>query len=249
MRAMARRQGWLSCDRLAIMHALTLFASGTNSEQSRIASGVQAWRASAIRSWAEAVWRPIRSAPTGNANRSARRMVPIWFVPLSRGSSPRRCTLAASWSAVDGSMPIRRAPIHKMTKGTVKRPSARLRQSPCRRPHTAWGGWQDITPRGTFNKGQRLVVELEPAAERSIGHRVDDCAPSRAGATCRCGEQHRVNRDMIDNQGCGDKHAEQSKNNRAGHRPARRSSSYRQPPEERSELVFVLANWSAPMAR
>jgi hypothetical protein len=54
---------------------------------------------------------------------------------------------------------------------------------------------------------------------------------------------------MTDNQGCGDKHVEQSKNNRAGHRPARRSSSYRQPPEERSELVFVLANWSAPMAR
>jgi hypothetical protein len=113
MRAMAVRQGALNCERFFIMHDLTLFASGTNSEQSLIASGVQAWRASAIASWADAEWMPIRSAPTGNASLSARRMVPIWFVPLSRGSSPHRRTVAATSSAVDGWMPIRHASIHK----------------------------------------------------------------------------------------------------------------------------------------
>jgi hypothetical protein len=45
------------------------------------------------------------------------------------------------------SMPTRRAPIPKMTKDTVKRPSARL-QSSSRRPHSVWGGWRDIVPRG-----------------------------------------------------------------------------------------------------
>ena len=41
---MATRQASLSCEDFAFMQAVTLATSGMTSEQSRIASGVQAWR-------------------------------------------------------------------------------------------------------------------------------------------------------------------------------------------------------------
>jgi hypothetical protein len=73
---MAMRHSWLSCRRFANMHDLTLAASGMNCEQSRMASGVQAWRASTP-PCALAPLRPKRSAPTGNASQQKKRMVRI----------------------------------------------------------------------------------------------------------------------------------------------------------------------------
>jgi hypothetical protein len=58
------------------MHDLTLAASGMNAEQSRIASGVQAWRASTL-PCAPAPLGPQRSAPVSNASQQKKRMVRI----------------------------------------------------------------------------------------------------------------------------------------------------------------------------
>jgi hypothetical protein len=47
---MARRQGSLTCDDLLFMQAVIFATSGMTSEQSRIASGVQAWRTASLTS-------------------------------------------------------------------------------------------------------------------------------------------------------------------------------------------------------
>src|SRR6185312_12517432 len=98
---MAIRQAALNCPRLAIMQRVTFATSGMKSEQSRIASGVQAWRASGVPCWAAALPTPmaasaIRRSTAGNKVLQARYKVrSILLFPLGfrTGRTPARLTL------------------------------------------------------------------------------------------------------------------------------------------------------------
>jgi hypothetical protein len=98
---MAERQAALNCPRFAIMHCVTFATSGMKSEHSRMASGVQAWRASGVPCWAAAPPIPAtaiatKSSAAGNTILQARRMVrSILFLLGFRvvGSTVRRRSL------------------------------------------------------------------------------------------------------------------------------------------------------------
>jgi len=77
---MAMRQAGLNCDRLLSMHRLTFSASGMNSEQIRIASGVQTSRASC----APASSRLYRNAPTEKAKQQTTLIFRIVLSSLTR---------------------------------------------------------------------------------------------------------------------------------------------------------------------
>jgi hypothetical protein len=83
---MAARQAALNCPRFDNMQCVTFATSGMKSEQSRIASGVQAWRASGVPCWAAAPPIPAaaiaKSSAAGNTILQARRMVHSIFIPL-----------------------------------------------------------------------------------------------------------------------------------------------------------------------
>lgn len=99
---MATRQASLSCARFAIMHDVTFATSGMNSEHSRIASGVQAWRA-ASEPWALAPSGRQNSAPTSSASQQTERTVRIFIFPQLWNECRVEATLAAVHSTVDGS--------------------------------------------------------------------------------------------------------------------------------------------------
>ena len=68
--AIAMRQAWLTCDRFRLMQAPTFAASGMNSLQSRIASGVQACWTSAETGCG---WAGVRVAAIAGARSSSQR--------------------------------------------------------------------------------------------------------------------------------------------------------------------------------
>jgi len=111
-------------------------------------------------------------------------------------------------------MPIRHAPIHKMTKDAL---TGQLTGAPGKIPVAtrahSWKVGRTLLD-GAFDKCRRVVVERKPPAERTIGHRIDDFAHPGATATAGSGRQHRGDHRATDEQGGGDKRNEQSKNNR-----------------------------------
>src|SRR5262249_33708538 len=98
---MAIRHAALNCPRFAIMQRVTFATSGMKSEQSRMASGVQAWRASGVPCWAAASPMPmaaiaISRSPAGNKVLQAKykvRSMLLFPLGVPCGSSARAPTL------------------------------------------------------------------------------------------------------------------------------------------------------------
>src|SRR5215470_5208752 len=98
---MAIRHAALNCPRFAIMQRVTFATSGMKSEQSRMASGVHASRASGVPCWAAALPTPKAAiatsrSPAGNKVLQARYKVrSILLFPLGfrTGRTPARHTL------------------------------------------------------------------------------------------------------------------------------------------------------------
>jgi hypothetical protein len=74
---MAERHAALSCERLRSMQVFTRPASGMNSEQSRMASGVQAWRAASLASCALAAFMAPKAKQAGKTSQQIIRLVRI----------------------------------------------------------------------------------------------------------------------------------------------------------------------------
>ena len=111
-------------------------------------------------------------------------------------------------------MPIRRAPIHKMTKDALTGQStgAPGKIPVATRAHSGKVGGTLLN--GAFDKRRRVVVERKPPAERTIGHRIDDLSHPRAATATGAGLQHWGDHRTTDEQSRGNKRNEQSKNYR-----------------------------------
>jgi hypothetical protein len=110
---MAWRHASLSCECLATMHLVILGTSGIKSEQSRIASGAQAWRCSGV-PWAVALAKPTSSRPAGNNSRQTRRALRTipGFPLMQRQPSQSRRTLEHD--------PPKRKPVFRKAMGSLE---------------------------------------------------------------------------------------------------------------------------------
>jgi hypothetical protein len=225
---MAERQAALNCPRFAIMHCVTFATSGMKSEHSRMASGVQAWRASGVPCWAAAPPIPAtaiatKSSAAGNTILQARRMVrSILFLLGFRvvGSTVRRRSLehdpktenqfsekfrlrrktavAASFAGLDALIP-----------GEISSVSApgETAGSPPGFTRTRLLALHD----GAFPQFRGLIVEGEMTAERAIGHRKHDVtlAVCLAGLGGRVAQHGADDLAAADEKSGGKKHQEE----------------------------------------
>ncbi len=190
---MAVRQAGLSCDRFDAMHAVTFATSGMNSEQSRIASGVQACRASAS-PCAPAPWSPHSRAPTGNVSRKTKRTISISDFPAYRMHSLPKLRVAIRGSAVD---------ILEEEHLAARSRTARSASAPFKIR------WESASPPGNIARAPLYtaaaylpghIVDRHVTAKYTIGHRIDEIANTPRLARRNCRLKKRINCGVADDQ-------------------------------------------------